>query len=73
MAPVMDSLAISFGDRLKITKMEVDPNPNAVAAYKVEGVPAFRLFINGELVQSAEGAMPKAKLEEMINDHLAVA
>jgi len=73
MAPVLDGLSASYGDRLKIIKMEVDANPAAVAAYQVEGVPAFRLFIDGELVHTAEGAMPKAKLEEMINTHLALA
>jgi thioredoxin 1 len=73
MAPVVDSLAAAYGDRLKIVKMEVDPNPLSVAAYKVEGVPAFRVFINGKLEQSAEGAMSKAKLEELLNSYLAVA
>lgn len=73
MSPVLDGLSASYGDRLKIIKMEVDANPEAVAAYKVEGVPAFRLFIDGELVHTAEGAMAKAKLEEMISTHLVPA
>jgi len=71
MAPVMDSLAASYGDRLKIVKMEVDPNPQAVAEYKVEGVPAFRLFHSGKLLESSEGAITKPKLEAFLNPHLS--
>lgn len=67
MAPIMDGMAAEYGDRLKVIKMEVDPNPVAVKAYNVEGVPAFRLFQAGEVVQSLEGALPKQKIEEMLS------
>lgn len=70
MAPVMDSLANAYGDRLKIVKMEVDPNPDAVAKCQVEGVPAMRLFQSGKLLESTEGAISKQKLEDMLTPHL---
>lgn len=70
MAPIMDSLASSYADRLKIVKMEVDPNPESVARYKVEGVPAFRLFQAGKVVEQSEGAISKQKLEGLLNSHL---
>ena len=70
MAPILDGVATAYGDRLKVIKMEVDPNPESVKAYKVEGVPAFRLFRQGELVESLEGAIPKQKVEEMLSSHL---
>jgi thioredoxin 1 len=69
-APLVETLAGDYGDNLKIVKMEVDPNPASVAQAKVQGVPAFRLFKQGELIASAEGAMTKPKLEEFLNDHL---
>lgn len=70
MAPVMDRLASTYGDRLKIVKMEVDPNPESVAKYKVEGVPALRLFQSGEVVEASEGAVPQQKVEGMLAAHL---
>lgn len=73
MSPVMDKLAQQYGDRLKIVKMEIDPNPATVAAYKVEGVPAMLLFRNGELLEQVEGAVSKQKLEAVIDSHLSVA
>lgn len=70
MSPVVDWAATQYGDRLKIVKMEVDPNPEAVAQYRVEGVPALRLFQAGELVESFEGAVNKQTLERLLNPHL---
>lgn len=67
MSPIMDGIAESYGDRLKVIKMEVDPNPESVKAYKVEGVPALRLFQQGEMIASQEGAIPKQKIEEFLS------
>ncbi|WP_088894167.1 thioredoxin family protein [Leptolyngbya ohadii] len=66
MSPVMDWAANQYGDRLKVVKMEIDPNPESVAQCKVEGVPALRLFKDGQLVESIEGAMSKQKVEEFL-------
>ncbi|PSB29941.1 thioredoxin family protein [Stenomitos frigidus] len=71
MTSVVSGLAATYNDRLKIVKMEVDPNPTAVATYRVEGVPAFRLFKAGEVLESTEGAISKQKLESFLNPHLA--
>ncbi|MBW4659664.1 MAG: thioredoxin [Drouetiella hepatica Uher 2000/2452] len=71
MAPVLEWAAAEYGDRLKIVKMEVDPNPEAVAQYQVEGVPALRLFSDGELLEATEGAINKQKLEGFLKTHLS--
>jgi thioredoxin 1 len=69
-SPSMDWIATNYGDRLKVVKMEIDPNPETVKAYKVEGVPAIRLFKGDELLHSWEGAISKAKLITMIDSNL---
>jgi thioredoxin 1 len=66
MAPLVESVASSYGDRLKVIKMEVDPNPESVSKCKVEGVPALRIFQDGEVKKSTEGAISKQKLEEFV-------
>lgn len=71
MAPIVDSLATQYDDRLKIVKLEIDPNPKSVAQYQVEGVPALRLFKAGQVVESAEGAISKQKLQAILDNHLA--
>lgn len=70
MTPLINSAAQTYGDRLKVVKMEVDPNPIAVGKYKVEGVPALRLFKNGEVIGSIEGIDSKQKIVSLLEAHL---
>ncbi len=70
MAPMMETVAADYGDRLKVIKMEVDPNPTSVKTYKVDGVPAFRLFQSGEVVASVEGAIPKQQVEAFLTENM---
>lgn len=70
MSPSVNSLAESYSDRLKVVKLEVDPNPDTVKRYKVEGVPALRLFKEKELVASSEGAIGKDKIKSFLDDNL---
>ncbi|MEM8604078.1 MAG: thioredoxin [Cyanobacteria bacterium P01_H01_bin.121] len=69
-APFMDWAASTYGDRLKVVKMEVDPNPETIAKYKVEGIPTLMLFRGGEVLDRVEGAIGKPKLETLLNTHL---
>ncbi|NEQ30333.1 MAG: thioredoxin [Leptolyngbya sp. SIO4C5] len=71
MSPIMGDLASEYGDRLKIVKMEVDPNPEAVATYNVEGVPALRLFKAGEVVADSEGAISKPQIQQLLEAHVS--
>lgn len=70
MSPAVEAVASQYGEQLKVVKMEIDPNPATVAEYKVEGVPALRLFQNGEVIESTEGAMNRQKLESLLSAHL---
>ena len=70
-APSVSKAATDFADRLKVIKMEVDPNPEAVDQCKVQGVPALRLFRGGEVVFAHEGAITKDKLYRSLEDFLS--
>jgi thioredoxin 1 len=50
--------------------MEIDPNPQTVKKYQVEGVPALRLVKDGQLVASTEGVLGKEKLLNVLDEHL---
>lgn len=73
MSPSIDWAAQHYGDRLKVVKMEVDPNPDSVAKCGVQGVPALVLFRNGEQVEAVEGAINKQKLDGFLATHLSSA
>ncbi|MGB0560896.1 MAG: thioredoxin family protein [Spirulinaceae cyanobacterium] len=69
-SPSVEAIASDYGDRLKVVKLEVDPNPNAVKQCKVEGVPALRIFKNKEMVADFEGAITKDKLRTFVAENL---
>ncbi|MEA5511481.1 thioredoxin family protein [Crocosphaera sp. UHCC 0190] len=69
-SPSISAIANTYGDRLKVVKLEVDSNPDARSKCKVEGVPALRLYKDKELLLSHEGAIGKQQLETMLSDHL---
>ena len=69
-SPAINWIAENYSDRLKVVKLEIDPNPESVAKYQVEGVPAFRLFKNNEIVLAHEGAITKQNLQTMLDQYL---
>ncbi|MBD1938254.1 MULTISPECIES: thioredoxin family protein [unclassified Microcoleus] len=69
-SPSVDWAANNYSDRLKVVKMEVDPNPATVKQYKVEGIPALRLFNGTEVIESYEGAISQQKLAGLLDAHL---
>ncbi|MBE9130154.1 MULTISPECIES: thioredoxin family protein [unclassified Coleofasciculus] len=69
-SPSIDWAAENYSDRLKVVKMEIDPNPVTVKQYHVEGVPSLILFKEGEVIQSHEGAIGKQTLLSMLDSHL---
>ena len=69
-SPSISWAAENYSDRLKVIKLEVDASPESVAKYKVEGVPALRIFKQGQMVSSHEGAIGKDKLKEFIDANI---
>lgn len=70
MSPSIDWAAQEYKSRLKVVKMEVDPNQATVKQYQVEGVPALRLFKGTQLLAASEGVIAKPKLISFLDEHL---
>jgi thioredoxin 1 len=69
-SPALEQLAETYGERLQIVKLELDPSSTIVAQYKVEGLPALRLFQGQTLLLSHEGALTKPQIQALIDEHL---
>jgi thioredoxin 1 len=66
-APALEEIAGSLGEKVKIVKLNVDENPQTASKYGVMSIPTLMLFKNGELASRQVGAAPKQKLEQWIN------
>lgn len=69
-APILDQLAAEYNGKLKVTKLDVDANPSTAMRFNVRSIPTILFFKNGKLVDTIIGALPKAKLEARIQQHL---
>jgi thioredoxin 1 len=65
-APALEEISGSLGDKVKIVKLNVDENPATASKYGIMSIPTLMLFKNGELASRQVGAAPKQKLEQWI-------
>ena len=54
-APVVEELASTYGERLKVCKINVDHNKQAAMKYNVRGIPNLILFKGGESQEQIVG------------------
>lgn len=69
LSPVLESLA-EAADDWTLAKVNVDDNQEAAQAYGVRGIPAVKLFADGEVVGEFTGAKPKHTIEKWLEENL---
>ncbi len=65
-APALEEIAGSLGEKIKIVKLNVDENPQTAAKYNIQSIPTLMIFKNGSMSSRQIGAAPKQKLEQWI-------
>lgn len=70
LAPVLDRIATEAGSRWALAKVNVDEHPIVAEEQKISGIPALKLFVNGEVVAGFEGALPEPKIRAFLEQHL---
>lgn len=66
MGPVLDEAAKGYAGKVVFTKMNVDENPLTPSKFGVRSIPNLKLFKGGQVADEIIGAVPKQKLDEMI-------
>ncbi|MEM7277856.1 MAG: thioredoxin TrxA [Pseudomonadota bacterium] len=69
-APLLDEVAVSHADKLKVAKINIDENPNTAARFAIRSIPTLILFKDGAPQAQKLGAMSKAQLEEFLDTNL---
>lgn len=69
-APVLEELAGELGDRLTITKLNVDEHPDIAMRFSVMSIPTLLLIQDGDVKKKIVGAKGKGALLEELDEFL---
>ena len=69
--PIVEELANDFDGKAVVGKVNVDHNPDISLKFGVRSIPTIVFLKNGEEVDRSVGAVPKAKLQEKLEAHMA--
>lgn len=62
--PLVEELAKTYKDKIKIVKMDVDKNRETPIKFGIRNIPTLILFKDGQVTQTIIGAQPKSHIEE---------
>ena len=69
-APILEEIAAEYDGQLKVTKLDVDSNPDTPQKLGITGIPTLLVYKRGELVESIVGFLPKDRLVTTLEPHL---
>ncbi|MDR1345185.1 MAG: thioredoxin [Bacteroidales bacterium] len=70
LAPVIEELAKEYEGKAIIGKCDTDENNEIAVKFGVRNIPMLVFLKGGEVKDTLVGAVPKAKIAELINKHL---
>jgi thioredoxin 2 len=72
-SPVVEDLGREFAGRLKVVKLDIDQAPAIASRYGVQGIPLLVVIVDGKEVDRVVGAVPPARLREVLERHVSAA
>lgn len=69
-APLLDEIAGEYKGKLKVTKLNIDDNPNTPPKYGIRGIPTLMIFKNGNAEATKVGALSKSQLTAFIDQSI---
>ncbi|MET4014051.1 thioredoxin 1 [Mucilaginibacter sp. UYP25] len=70
MPPILKQVKDALGDKVTIIKIDIDKNPAAANAYRVQSVPTLMIFQNGESKWRQSGVMQANQLQQVIQQYI---
>jgi thioredoxin 1 len=70
MPPILQQLKSNMGDKITIIKIDIDKNPAAANAYKIQSVPTLMIFKQGQTKWRQSGVVQANQLQQIITQYL---
>lgn len=72
LAPILEQLSEEYAGKIDIYKIDTEAEQELSAAFGIRSIPSMLFCPMGEEPQMANGALPKAQIEQIIADVLKV-
>lgn len=66
LSPILEKLAIEGNGAWILAKLDVDANPRIAQALRIQGIPAVKAVLQGQLVAEFSGAIPEAEARQFV-------
>jgi len=73
LSPILEALAVSYGGRLVLAKVDVDAEQRIAAAFQVQSIPSVFAVIKGQPIPLFQGAVPEQQARAVLDEVLRVA
>ena len=65
--PLVKEIGQEYEGRAKVTKVDVDSNPEVSAKFGIRNIPTILYFKNGKIVDKQVGAVPKTVISSKLD------
>ena len=70
LGPIMEKVAEEFKGKIELVKINTDNNPTTSQKYGISGIPAVKLFKDGEVVDEFVGLQSEEMIKQWLNKNL---
>ena len=69
-APILEEIGVEYAGKIKVSKLNIDENPETPPRYGIRGIPTLMLFKNGEVEATKVGALSKSQLAAFLDSNI---
>ncbi len=69
-SPLIDQLALEYGDRAQVFKLDLDTNKPVAKRFGIKSIPAVMFFKQGELMETLVGVKPYEEFSSAVEKFL---